>query len=163
MSKKRIGFTCGAFDLLHTGHALMLEEAKEQCDWLIVGVQSDPSVDRPSKNRPVQEYEERVIMVKSIKWVDEVICYDTEDDLYKLLASLDPDVRIIGADWKGREYTGYDLDIEIFHNSRDHGYSTSNLRDRVFWAEKKKRIQALRSKASYESTASLDMRDKNGK
>ena len=107
--KKTKGFTCGAFDLLHAGHALMLKEAKEQCDYLIVGVQYDPSLDRPNKNRPVQSYEERVTMVKSIKYVDEVVLYETEEDLYSLLEKIMPDVRIIGSDWKGKKFTGHDL------------------------------------------------------
>ena len=81
----RVGFTWGAFDLLHAGHALMLEEAKKQCDYLIVAVQSDPSTDRTNKNSPVQSYEERITMVKAIKWVDEVRLYDTETLLYKML------------------------------------------------------------------------------
>ena len=101
---KKVGFTCGAFDVLHTGHALMLKEAREQCDWLVVAVQSDPSADRPLKNRPIQGYDERITMVQSIKWVDEVMYYDTEDQLYSLLVDLNPDVRIIGADWKGKAY-----------------------------------------------------------
>ena len=111
MHKVKVGFTCGAFDLLHAGHALMLAEAREQCDHLIVAVQSDPSLDRSEKNAPVQSYEERLIMVKAIKWVDEVICYDTEKDLYGLLIDIAPDIRIVGADWEGKDFTGHDLDI----------------------------------------------------
>ncbi len=162
MSKKRVGFTCGAFDLLHTGHALMLEEAKAQCDWLIVAVQSDPTIDRSNKNKPIQAYDERITMVKSIRWVDEVVFYDTESQLYTLLSDLRPDVRIVGADWKGKKYTGWDLDIEVYFNTRDHGYSTSDLRDRVFKAELEKRNSAWRKKVAESSTANLDMRDKRG-
>ena len=132
----KIGFTCGAFDLLHAGHVLMLQEAKEQCDHLIVGVQSDPSLDRLHKNKPIQFYEERLTMVKAIKYVDEVVLYDTEEDLVNLLKMIEPDVRIIGADWKGKEFTGHDLDIEIYFNSRDHNYSTTDLRKRVYDSEK---------------------------
>ena len=130
-----VGFTCGAFDLLHAGHALMLKEAKDHCTHLIVGVQEDPSVDRPNKNKPVQSYEERKIMVQSIKYVDEIVTYSTEADLYDLLKELKPDVRIIGADWKGKQFTGFDLPIKVAFNTRDHGYSTSELRQRVHWAE----------------------------
>ena len=137
--KKTKGFTCGAFDLLHAGHALMLKEAKEQCDYLIVGVQYDPSLDRPNKNRPVQSYEERVTMVKSIKYVDEVVLYETVEDLYSLLEKIMPDVRIIGSDWKGKKFTGHDLNIKAYFNSRDHGWSTSSLRERVYVSEAKKR------------------------
>jgi len=133
------GFTCGAFDLLHAGHALMLKECKNHCDYLIVGLQRDPSVDRKNKNKPVQDYEERDIMIRSIKWVDEVVYYDTEEDLYELLKSIDIDVRIVGADWQGKPFTGHDLPINVVFNSRDHGYSTSSLRERVYQAELIKR------------------------
>mgnify|MGYP001162369062 CR=1 FL=1 len=131
-----IGFTCGAFDLLHAGHALMLEEARSKCDYLIVGVQSDPTLDRPEKNQPVQSYDERITMVRSIRYVDEVVLYDTENDLIDVLQKLMPDVRIVGADWEGKEFTGSDLPIDVYFNSRDHGWSTSDLRRRVYNAEK---------------------------
>jgi glycerol-3-phosphate cytidylyltransferase len=137
--KKVIGFTCGAFDLLHAGHALMLEECREYCDELIVGLQSDPSIDRPEKNKPIQTFEERLIMLRSIKWVDGIVFYDTEQELYDLLEATAPDVRIVGADWEGKEFTGHDLSIPIVFNSRDHGYSTSDLRQRVFYEESNKR------------------------
>ena len=139
MSKVR-GFTCGAFDLLHAGHALMLKEAKESCDHLIVGVQGDPSIDRPEKNQPVQSYEERITMVNAIRWVDEVVLYNTEAELYKLLEDLKPDVRIVGADWKGKAFTGFNLPIKVVLNSRDHGYSSSSLRERVMHAELEKKV-----------------------
>lgn len=134
----KIGFTCGAFDLLHTGHALMFKEAKSVCDFLIVGVQSDPSIDRPEKNKPIQSYEERIIITESIKYVDKIVLYDTEKDLYNLLKEIKPDIRIIGADHKGKSYTGNDLDIEVYFNSRNHEWSTSYLRGRVYRAEKLK-------------------------
>jgi glycerol-3-phosphate cytidylyltransferase len=134
----QVGFTCGAFDLLHTGHALMLEEAKKQCDYLIVAVQSDPSIDRLKKNSPIQGYKERIIMVKAIKWVDEIQLYDTEEELYEMLQKIKPDIRIVGADWEGKKFTGHDLDIKIYFNSRNHSWSTSNLRKRVYEAEKYK-------------------------
>ena len=133
------GFTCGAFDLLHAGHALMLKECKDHCDYLVVGLQRDPNVDRPEKNKPVQDYKEREIMLSSVKYVDEIVYYDTESDLEKLLQEIDIDVRIIGADWQGKKYTGWELDIPVIFNSRDHGYSTSNLRERVYKAEVEKR------------------------
>lgn len=137
-NKKKIGFTCGSFDLLHAGHAMMLEEAKSYCDYLVVAIQSDPTLDRKTKNKPVQSYEERITMLRAIKYVDEVTYYDTENDLYELLKRIKPDVRVIGADWKGKEYTGHDLDIPVVFNSRNHGYSTSELRRRVYEAELKK-------------------------
>lgn len=141
--KKKIGFTCGAFDILHVGHIRMLKEARENCDYLIVGVQSDPSIDRPQKNKPVQSFEERIEMVSSIKYVDEVVTYTTEESLYKLLQKLNLDVRIIGEDWKGKPYTGYDLPIKMHFNTRKHKFSTSELRDRIYQAGLK-RIQSER-------------------
>ena len=137
-NKKKIGFTCGSFDLLHAGHAMMLEEAKSYCDYLVVAIQSDPTLDRKTKNKPVQSYEERITMLRAIRYVDEITYYDTENDLYELLKRIKPDVRVIGADWKGKEYTGHDLDIPVVFNSRNHGYSTSELRRRVYEAELKK-------------------------
>ena len=133
------GFTCGAFDLLHAGHALMLKECRQHCDYLIVGLQRDPNIDRPEKNKPVQSYEERDIMLRSIRWVDEVVYYDTEEHLLELLKSIDINVRIIGADWKGKKFTGSELGIPVVFNSRDHGYSTSSLRERVYRSEKAKK------------------------
>ena len=163
MDKKKIGFTCGAFDILHAGHALMFEEAKEQCDYLIVAVQSDPSIDRSSKSVPVQSYQERITMVSAIKWVDEVRLYDTEEQLHRLLKDINPNVRIVGADWKGRAFTGHDLDIEVYYNTRDHGYSSSSLRKRVYIAEQKQLIEKRRDFLTSSSVASLDIRDKFGK
>ena len=133
---KIIGITFGSFDLCHYGHALMFEECKEFCDYLIVGVQSDPSIDRPEKNKPVQSHEERIGIVSSLKFVDEVISYDTEADLVEILKKVEPDVRILGADHKGAQFTGYELPIKCIFNSRDHGFSTSELRKRVYEAEK---------------------------
>ena len=137
-----VGFTCGSFDLLHAGHALMLEVAKSHCDRLVVGLQSDPTLDRPEKNRPILSIDERLIMLKSVKWVDEIRMYESESDLISLLKSLKPDVRIVGSDWKGKQFTGYDLPIRVVFNTRDHSYSTSSLRDRVLNAELQKRASA---------------------
>ena len=134
---ERIGFTCGAFDLLHAGHALMLQECKEHCDYLIVGLQHDPSLDRDYKNTPIQTIEERLIMLGSIKYVDKINQYETEKDLYVLLQSLMPDVRIVGSDWNGKKFTGHDLPIKVIFNSRNHNYSSSSLRKRVYEAEAK--------------------------
>jgi len=136
--KKKIGFTCGSFDLLHCGHAMMLEEAKSYCEHLIVGVQSDPTIDRDSKNKPIQSYAERISMVNAIRYVDEVVLYDTELDLVELLIRLNPDVRIVGADWQNKEFTGHNLPIPVVFNTRNHNYSTSELRRRVYEAELKK-------------------------
>ena len=134
----KVGFTCGSFDLLHAGHVLMLEEAKRECQHLIVAVQIDPTLDRPDKNKPVQSLEERVTVLRGIKWVDEIRTYSTEEELYNMLSLLVPDVRILGADWKGKEYTGHDLGHNVFFNSRNHGWSSADLRRRVFQAELKK-------------------------
>lgn len=133
-----VGFTCGTFDLLHTGHAIMLKECKNYCDHLIVGVQSDPSIDRKEKNKPIQAFEERVIMVQAVRWVDEIVQYDTESDLYDLLKKLSIDIRMVGADWAGKKFTGHDLPIKVVFNSRDHEYSSSRLRKRVYEIEKLK-------------------------
>ena len=141
--KKKIGFTCGAFDILHSGHALMLKECKDICDYLIVGLQVDPSIDRSKKNKPVQSLKERKIMLESIKWVDEIIVYETEENLYQILNNMwemgKIDVRIIGEDWKGKKFTGHDLQIEVHYNSRNHVWSSSSLRDRIYLAETNKR------------------------
>lgn len=133
-----VGFTCGAFDLLHAGHILMLKEASSKCDKLIVGLQTDPSIDRPKKNEPIQDLQERYIQLDAIGFVDEILIYETELDLENLLAKLNPDIRIIGMDHKDKDFTGKDLDIQIYYNSRDHGYSTSDLRKRIFLEERKK-------------------------
>ncbi|MBP6949020.1 MAG: adenylyltransferase/cytidyltransferase family protein [Candidatus Pacebacteria bacterium] len=134
----KIGFTCGAFDLCHAGHMLMFKECKEYCDFLIVGLHTDPSIDRPEKNKPVQSVEERMIQLEAIKYIDKIITYTTEKELYALLSE-NPhniDMRIIGSDWKGKLYTGHDLPLTVLFNSRSHPYSSSNLRRRVVEAEK---------------------------
>jgi len=125
------GFTAGAFDLLHAGHVLMLEEAKTKCDYLIVGLQVDPSMDRPEKNKPVQSVFERYFQLKACRYVDEIIPYDTEKDIYNLLCAIKPDIRIIGEDYRDKSFTGRDLPIEIYYNSRKHPYSSSELRKRL--------------------------------
>lgn len=133
----KIGFTCGAFDLCHAGHILMFKECKEHCDYLIVGLHSDPTIDRPEKNKPIQSLEERKIQLEAVRYIDKVIMYDTENDLIEIL-SKNPykiDVRIIGADWKNKPFTGHDLPITTVFNSRSHSYSTSELRKRIAEAE----------------------------
>src|SRR3989344_3054630 len=121
------GFTAGPFDLCHAGHMLVFQECKKVCDYLIVGLQTDPSLDRPEKNKPVMSLEERKIILESIKYVDEVVVYETEQDLYNLLKEnkLGSDVRIVGSDWKGKEFTGHDLPIPVYFNSREHSFSTT--------------------------------------
>ena len=127
-----IGFTCSCFDLLHAGHILMLQDAKRQCDKLIVGLQTDPTIDRPdTKNKPIQSLEERQIQLEAVKYISEVFTYDTEEDLYKKLLDINPDVRILGSDYIGKSFTGDDLDIEIYYHERKHNYSTTNLRGKI--------------------------------
>ncbi len=129
------GFTCGAFDLLHPGHILMLKEIRGQCDFLIVGLHSDPSTDRSEKNKPIETLEERRIRLEACKYIDEIVEYNTEADLYELLKNLKPEIRFIGADWEGKHFTGDDLPIKVIFNTRGHNYSSSNLRKRILEQE----------------------------
>lgn len=141
-----VGFTCSTFDLFHAGHYLMLKDAKSQCDKLIVGLQRDPTVDEEyrkktggkNKNSPIQSFEERKIQIEGCRYVDEIHEYTTESDLLKLIKKINPNIRILGSDWKGKEYTGHELNIDIHWHNRDHDYSTSNLRTRVYEEENKK-------------------------
>ena len=125
------GFTCGAFDLLHPGHLFLFEKAKEECDWLIIGLHTDPSIDRPSKNKPCESVFERWYRLSAVKYVDEIIPYDTEADLYNLLVLQQPDLRFLGGEYAGRGYTGNDLDIEVSFIARHHDYSSSALRKKI--------------------------------
>jgi glycerol-3-phosphate cytidylyltransferase len=132
---KIVGFTASTFDLLHAGHVSMLREAKEQCDYLICGLQVDPSLDRPEKNKPVQSLVERYTQLAGVKYVDEIIPYQSEDDLIDILNMVNIDIRIIGAEYKDTSFTGRATcakrGIEIYFNKRDHRFSTSDLRKRV--------------------------------
>ncbi len=125
------GFTCSAFDLLHAGHVAMLEEARQQCDYLIVGLHTNPQLDRSDKNKPLQSTFERFTQLKGCKFVDEIIPYDTERDLYNLLKIIKPDVRIVGEEYREKPFTGRDLPIKLYFNSRSHDYSTTELRKRL--------------------------------
>tara|TARA_Y100000114_G_C11564184_1_gene233251 strand:- start:36 stop:458 length:423 start_codon:yes stop_codon:yes gene_type:complete len=127
----KIGFTCSCFDLLHAGHILMLKDAKQQCDKLIVGLQVNPTIDRPEKNKPIQSYEERYIQLEAIKYVDKIIKYTTEKDLYKKLLEINPDIRILGSDYINKSFTGDDLNIPIYYHNRNHDYSSTNLRGKI--------------------------------
>ena len=124
----KIGFTCSCFDLLHAGHILMLEDARKQCDKLIVGLQTDPTLDRSEKNKPIQSFEERLIQLQAVKYVDEIYKYAYESELITLLMKIKPDIRILGSDYKGKTFTGDNMNIKIYYHHRDHNYSTSNLR-----------------------------------
>ena len=126
------GITFGAFDLFHAGHILMLEEAKSVCDYLIVCIQSDPSLDRQEKNSPVQSIVEREIQVSACKYVDEVMIYDTESDLLDILEETQWDVRILGEEYKDKYFTGRDETFDrCYFNKRPHNFSSSELRERV--------------------------------
>jgi glycerol-3-phosphate cytidylyltransferase len=131
MLVEKIGFTCSAFDLFHAGHILMLKEARELCDYLIVGLQVDPSVDRPEKNSPIQTVFERFTQLSACKYVDEIIPYSTEEDLLNLLQTIKIDVRIVGEEYKDKDFTGKDLDIPVFYNRRRHNISSTEMRERV--------------------------------
>ena len=140
MIGKPVGFTCSTFDLLHAGHILMLAECKQVCDYLIVGVQSDPTIDRPGvKNKPVQSIVERYVQLSAVKFVDEIIVYNTEKDLEDMLMFLPLSVRIIGEEYKDKDFTGKqiceDRGIKVWYNSRTHRFSSSELRQRTYQSE----------------------------
>lgn len=136
----RIGFTASTFDLLHAGHIAMLSEAKKHCDYLICGLQTDPTIDRPdTKNKPVQSIVERQIQLSACRFVDEIVVYETERDLVDLILTLPIDVRVLGVEYEDTNFTGRNecvgRGIEIVFNKRDHSFSSSNLRKRVTEAE----------------------------
>ena len=141
---KKIGIVFSAWDLFHAGHIAMLAEAKNHCDYLIAALQTDPTIDRPdSKNPPIQSIVERQIQVSTNRNVDEVVVYQTEKDLEDLLLILPVDVRILGVEYKDKEFTGREIclkrGIEIVYNGRDHSFSSSSLRKRVAEAEGRKK------------------------
>ena len=131
-----VGFTCSAFDLLHAGHIAMLREAKSQCDYLICGLQVDPSLDRKEKNTPIQTIVERYTQLQAISYVDEIIPYITEEDLLDIISMLPIDVRILGDEYRNKEFTGKEIcqkrGIKLYFNNRDHNFSTSSLRKKVY-------------------------------
>ena len=133
---KKVGITFSTFDLLHAGHIAMLEEAKSKCDYLIVGLQSDPTIDRPKeKNKPVQTIFERYLQLKAVKYVDEIVPYQTEQDCEDILSTLPIDIRIIGEEYKTKPFTGAEIckrrNIEVYFNKREHRFSSTNLRERI--------------------------------
>ena len=140
---KKIGVTFSTFDLLHAGHIAMLAEAKNHCDYLIAALQTDPTIDRPdTKNKPVQSIVERQIQLAACRYVDEVVVYQTEQDVIDLLLILPIDVRILGVEYKDKDFTGmeecFNRKIELVFNGRDHSFSSSSLRRRVVIAEQNK-------------------------
>jgi len=130
-----IGITFSSFDLFHSGHVAMLKEAKSKCDYLMVGLQTDPTIDRPEKNKPIQSVFERYVQLEGCKYIDEVIPYATEQDLIDILLTYKIDVRFIGEEYQGKEFTGkqlcIDKGINIHYNKRQHTFSTTNLRTRI--------------------------------
>jgi glycerol-3-phosphate cytidylyltransferase len=147
----RIGFTCSTFDLFHAGHIMMLKEARTQCDYLIVGLQTDPTIDRPlEKNKPVQSVFERYEQLKACKYVDEILVYATEKDLVDILLSYPINVRILGHEYEHKTFTGrqecVDRGIQFYFNKRDHSFSTTELRQRVVDAEAEKFIKKAENK-----------------
>jgi glycerol-3-phosphate cytidylyltransferase len=143
---KKIGIVFSAFDMFHAGHIAMLSEAKNHCDYLICGLQTDPTIDRPdTKNRPIQSIVERQIQLAACRYVDEVVVYQTEQDLCDLLLILPVDVRILGVEYQDKDFSGrdecYDRGIEIVFNGRDHSFSSSSLRKRVAHAETEKALR----------------------
>ncbi len=130
-----VGITCSSFDLLHAGHIKMLEEAKQHCDFLICALQTDPTIDRPEKNKPIQSIVERWIQLDAVKYVDQIIPYTTEEDLENIFKSFKLDVRIIGEEYRDKDFTAKDIcmkqNIQLIYNAREHGWSSSGLRKRI--------------------------------
>lgn len=140
LEQKRVGITFSTFDLLHAGHIAMLSEAKKHCDYLIAALQTDPTIDRPdTKNKPVQSIVERQIQLQAVRYVDEIVVYQTEKDLEDILLTLPVNVRILGVEYEGKEFTGRAIceqrGIDLVYNGRDHSFSSSNLRKRVAEAQ----------------------------
>ena len=137
--KRIIGITCSTFDLLHAGHIIMLEECKKYCDFLICALQVDPTIDRKEKNKPVQSIVERYVQLSAVKFVDEIIVYDTEKDLEDMLMFLPITMRICGEEYKEKHLTGRDIcdnrGIKTYYNSRTHRFSSSELRQRTYQSE----------------------------
>lgn len=137
---KKIGVSFSCWDLLHAGHNLFLKDCKSKCDVLCVGLQTDPTLDRPEKNKPIQSLEERIIQVESCRYIDYYFIYDTEKSLYESLLMLKPNIRFLGDDYENKRFTGDDLPINIyFHKRSIHTFSTSNLRKTIYEREKENR------------------------
>jgi len=130
MQGLRVGFTCSTFDLLHAGHIAMLSEAKAHCDYLIVGLLTDPTISRPEKNKPLQSLYERFIQLQAVKYIDMIIPFETEEDIITMINMIQPNIRFVGEEYKGTEHTGWNL-CPIFYNKRKHNFSSSNLRNKL--------------------------------
>ena len=132
----KTGLVASCFDMLHAGHCVMLKDAADQCDKLIAALQTDPTIDREEKIKPIQSFHERMIQLQAVRYIDEIVVYNTEEELVEWMKVLKPDVRILGSDYKDKYfYTGKDLEeelgIEVYYHDRSHGWSTSVLREKV--------------------------------
>ena len=140
MNNRLVGFTASAFDLFHSGHVAMLKEASSNCDYMIVGLQTDPTLDRPNKNQPIQSVFERYVQLEGCKYIDQIVPYATEKEIEDILLTYKIDKRFIGEEYKTKEFTGKQLcvdnDIELYYNKRQHSFSTTNLRTRIVEANK---------------------------
>lgn len=130
-NKVKRGITASTFDLLHAGHILMLKEAKSVCNYLVVALQVDPTIDRPNKNQPVQSFYERWVQLSAVKYVDEIIPYSSESELLTILQNYNIDIRILGNEYEHKIFTGRELHMEYHYNKRTHGYSSTELRERI--------------------------------
>jgi glycerol-3-phosphate cytidylyltransferase len=141
MSKVKVGIVFSTFDLLHAGHIGMLREAKDNCDYLICGLQTNPQIDRVEKNAPVQTLVERYAQLNAVKFVDEIVPYETESDVKDILELFDLDIRFLGEEYREKEFTGKDIcrkrGVQLYFNKRDHRFSSSGLRKRVADRENK--------------------------
>ncbi len=139
-SKQVVGFIAGNFDVLHPGYIYMFKEAKEVCDYLLIGLQTDPSIERPEKIKPILSVRERIDMLSSIKYIDEIKLYTTEDELLSLIVDTNPDIRLLGDDYKNRfDYTGYGVCLQTHYFNRDHGWSTTKFKNLIYKQIRKKR------------------------
>tara|TARA_B110000444_G_scaffold260438_1_gene307400 strand:+ start:595 stop:1005 length:411 start_codon:yes stop_codon:yes gene_type:complete len=129
------GFTASSFDLFHSGHVAMLKEARANCEYMIVGLQTDPTIDRPEKNKPIQSVFERYVQLEGCKYIDEIIPYESEKDLTDIFLTYGIDIRFIGEEYKDKDFTAkqicVDKNIKIHYNKRQHSFSTTNLRKRI--------------------------------
>lgn len=143
---KEIGLVTSCFDLLHAGHIMMLREAKTQCDHLICALQTDPTIDRSEKNKPIQTLVERHVQLSAVKYIDEIILYDTESDLEDIMEMFPIDVRILGEEYRNKDFTGREIckrkGIKLYFNRRDHRFSSSDLRQRIFSVESEKHVDS---------------------
>lgn len=157
----KIGFNCSSFDLFHAGHVTMLKLEKEMCDYLKVALQVDPTIDRPGlKNKPVQSIYERYVQLQGCKYVDEILVYETEADLLNLLKTQRIDIRFLGEEYKDRDFTGkqycIEQGIELVYHPRTHQYSSTELRNRVYEIERRKREEGISDTVPQHSTQLLD-------